>query len=37
MYFTMIIEPASSLAIQLEERMGETNYCMFDNQDIEYI
>ena len=37
MYFTMIIEPASGLAIQLEERMGGTKYCMFDNQDIEYI
>ena len=37
MYFTMIIEPASSLAIQLEERMGGMKYCMFDNQDIEYI
>lgn len=37
MYFTMIIEPTSSLAIQLEERMGGTKYCMFDNQDIEYI
>ena len=37
MYFTMIIEPASSLATQLVERMGGTKYCMFDNQDIEYI
>ena len=37
MYFTMIIEPASSLAIQLEERMGGMKYYIFDNQDIEYI
>lgn len=37
MYFTMIIEPTSSLAIQLEERMGETKYHIFDNQDIDYI
>ena len=37
LYFTMIIEPTSSLAIQLEERMGEKKYHIFDNQDIEYI
>ena len=37
MYFTMIIEPISSLAIQLEERMGGMKYYIFNNQDIEYI
>ena len=37
MYFTMIIEPTSSLAIQLEERMGGMKYYIFNNQDIEYI
>lgn len=36
-YFTMIIEPASSLAIQLEERMGGMKYYIFNNQDIKYI
>lgn len=36
-YFTMIIEPTSNLAIQLEERMGGMKYYIFDNQDVEYI
>ena len=33
----MIIEPISSLAIQLEERMGGMKYYIFNNQDIKCI
>ena len=36
-YFTMIIEPTSNLAIQLEERMGGMKYYIFNNQDIKCI
>ena len=33
-YFTMIIEPTSNLAIQLEERMGGMKYYIFNNKGV---
>lgn len=35
LYFTMIIEPTSSVANQLDERMEGKKHHIFDNQDIE--
>jgi hypothetical protein len=34
LYFTMIIEPPSSLAIQLEERLGGMKYYIFNNKGV---
>ena len=34
MYFTMIIKPTSSLATQLEDRMGGMKYYIFNNKGV---